>query len=83
MSGSASRASKYAKMVINKDGKTANIAGKTTSFDFYESVYSPEITATLVFLDSGDSIEAGKEQDTQGRKAVSYTHLPLPTTPYV
>lgn len=28
MSGSAARASKYAKMIINKDGKTANIAGK-------------------------------------------------------
>tara|TARA_B100000965_G_scaffold52713_1_gene39307 strand:+ start:736 stop:1980 length:1245 start_codon:yes stop_codon:yes gene_type:complete len=77
MSGSASRASKYAKMVINKDGKTANIAGKTTSFDFYESVYSPEITATLVFLDSGDSIEADKEQDTQERKGSIKNSLPI------
>ncbi len=77
MSGSAARASKYAKMVINKDGKTANIAGKTTSFDFYESVYSPEITATLVFLDAADSIEAGKEQDTQGRKGSIKSSLPI------
>ena len=77
MSGSASRASKYAKMVINKDGKTANIAGKTTSFDFYESVYSPEITATLVFLDAGDSIGADKNQDTQNRKGSIKSSLPI------
>ena len=77
MSGSAARASKYAKMIINKDGKTANIAGKTTSFDFYESVYSPEITATLVFLDAGDSIGADKNQDTQNRKGSIKNSLPI------
>jgi len=77
MSGSAARASKYAKMVINKDGKTANIAGKTTSFDFYESVYSPEVTATLVFFDAADSIEAGKDQDTQNRKGSIKNSLPI------
>ena len=77
MSGSAARASKYAKMIINKDGKTANIAGKTTSFDYYESVYSPEVTATLVFLDAGESIVAGKEQDTQGRKGSIKNSLPI------
>ena len=69
--GSASRASLYTRMVINKDGKTANIAGKTAAFNYFESVYSPEVTATLVFLDAGESIEADKP--------VSYTHLTLPT----
>ena len=77
MAGSAARASKYAKMIINKDGKTANLAGKTTSFDYYESVYSPEVTATLVFLDAGESIEADKNQDTQNRKGSIKNSLPI------
>ena len=58
--GSASRASLYTKMVINKDGKTANIAVKTATFNYFESVYSPEITANLIFLDASGSIKADK-----------------------
>ena len=77
MAGSAARASKYAKMIINKDGKTANLAGKTTSFDYYESVYSPEVTATLVFLDSGGSVKADKEQDSNERLTNIHDGLPI------
>jgi len=77
MSGSASRASRYARMVINKDGKTASIVGKTTSFDFYESVYSPEVTATIVFVDAGESIGASKDQDTQERTGSIKNSLPI------
>tara|TARA_B100000131_G_scaffold230254_1_gene222031 strand:- start:4814 stop:6094 length:1281 start_codon:yes stop_codon:yes gene_type:complete len=77
MSGSASRASIYSKMVINKDGKTANIAGKTVSFEYFESVYSPELTANLVFVDAGTSIAADKEQDTQERLGSIKDSLPI------
>ena len=75
--GSASRASLYTRMVINKDGKTANIAGKTATFNYFESVYSPEVTANLIFVDAGGSIEAGKDQDTQGRLGSIKSALPI------
>ena len=75
--GSAARASIYEKMFIDKNGKTANIAGKTVSFNYYESLYSPEITADLIFVDAGGSIQAGKQQDTQQRLSSIKTALPL------
>jgi len=77
MAGSAARASTYAKIIINKNGKTANLVGKTISFDYYESVYSPEITATLVFLDADLSVKADRDQDTQERKGSIKNSLPI------
>ena len=87
--GSASRASLYTVMEIQKKYsapygrgsmtskiKKADIKGRTISFNYFESLYSPQVTANLIFVDAGGSIEAGKDQDTQ---AVSYTHLTLPT----
>ena len=55
MSGSASRASIYEKMIISNDSKEADISAKTVSFNYFESVYSPEITANLIFLDASGS----------------------------
>ena len=75
--GSASRASLYTQMTINKDGKTANIAGKTLAFNYFESLYSPTVTANLIFVDAGGSIEADKDQDTQGRLGSIKSALPL------
>ena len=77
MDGSAARASIYEKMVINKDGKTANIVAKTVSFDYYESLYSPEVTGALIFFDAGASVKAGKEQDTQERRGSIKNSLPI------
>ena len=75
--GSASRASLYTRMVINKNGKLADVSAKTITFNYFESVYSPEITANLMFLDAGGSIEADKDQDTQGRLGSIKSSLPL------
>ena len=75
--GSASRASLYTQMTINKDGKTANIVGKTLTFNYFESLYSPTVTANLIFVDAGGSIEADKDQDTQGRLGSIKSSLPL------
>ena len=75
--GSASRASLYTRMIINRDGKTANIAGKTATFNYFESVYSPEVTANLIFVDAGGSIQADKDQDTQGRLGSIKSALPI------
>ena len=78
MAGSAARASIYEKMFIQKEpGRGADIKGKTTSFDYYESVYSPEVSGTLTFFDAGSSITAPKEQDKQQRRGSIKSSLPL------
>ena len=74
---SASASSKYAHLVINKDGKTVNIQAKTIQFNYYESLYSPIVTATLAFLDSGGSVKADKEQDANERLTNIHDGLPI------
>ena len=77
MSGSASRASIYEKMIISNDNKQADITAKTVSFNYFESVYSPEITANLIFLDASGSIKADKKEDVQERLGSIKSSLPI------
>ena len=56
MSGSASRASIFEIMNIKNDKKQANLTARTFEFTYYESVYSPEITAFLRYMDSSGVI---------------------------
>ena len=77
MSGSASRASIYEKMIIRNDKKEANLVSKVVSFNYFESVYSPEITANLIFLDASGAIKADKAQDTQERLGSIKSSLPI------
>jgi len=77
MSGSASRASTYEKMIISNDNKQADITAKTVSFNYFESVYSPEITANLIFLDASGSIKADKKEDVQERLGSIKSSLPI------
>ena len=79
MSGSASRASLYEKLLLrnNSTNKEANLVGKVVSFNYFESVYSPEITANLIFLDASGSIKADKEQDVQERSGTIKSSLPI------
>ena len=65
MSGSASRASIFEVMNIKNDKKQANLTARTFEFSYYESVYSPEITAFLRYIDSSGALKADKEQDIQ------------------
>ena len=74
---SASRASIYEKMIIRNDKKEANLVGKVVSFNYFESVYSPEITANLIFLDASGSLKADKAQDTQERLGNIKSSLPI------
>ena len=91
--GSASRASLYTVMEIQKfknpEGsssgilgsfpitKKADIKGRTVSFNYFESLYSPQVTANLIFVDAGGSIEADKDQDTQERLGSIKSSLPI------
>ena len=75
--GSASRASIYEKMTISNDSKEADISAKTASFNYFESVYSPEITANLIFLDASGSVKADKKEDVQERLGSIKSSLPI------
>ena len=50
----------YEKLLIIKDGREVNIAGKVSTFDYFESILSPNVTANLSFVDTGDSLKDEK-----------------------
>ena len=77
MSGSASRASIFEVMNIKNDKKQANLTARTFEFSYYESVYSPEITAFLRYIDSSGALKADKEQDIQEREGSIKSSLPI------
>ena len=52
---SAALASKYSHLVIDKNGKRVRLDGKTVNFSYYESLYSPFITANMIYIDTGGS----------------------------
>ena len=62
---SAVSASIYTDLTIEKNGKTVDLSGatssKTLSIDYYESLYSPMITVNLLNLDDGGSTPNDKE----------------------
>ena len=35
----------YEKLLITKDGREVNIAGKVSTFDYFESILSPNVTS--------------------------------------
>ena len=66
MARAAAAASKYEEMVVSRTKKktgqgnqgktvTKSVNGKVTSFSYYESVYSPATTASVTYVDSGES----------------------------
>ena len=78
-------ASKYEVLTISKSENEPkySLASKVTSFDYYESLLSPNITATMSFVDSGlvekgePSVTYPPEYDTQGRPGTIYNGLPI------
>jgi len=53
---SAALASKYSHLSIEKNGKQIPLNGKTVTFDYYESLYSPFVTSTMIYIDTGGSV---------------------------
>lgn len=68
---------------INKNGKVVDISGadpfgaRTTTFDYYESLFAPYLTANITFVDVGRSIEYDTKYDPQGRIGSLYNALPI------
>ena len=61
---SANAASKYEEITISRTKKrggrsggtfTKSVSGKVTSFSYYESLYSPVVTAKVIYIDSAES----------------------------
>ena len=47
------------------------------SFSYYESLFSPHVTASLSYLDTGYSQESGSGGDIQERPGTVFTNLPI------
>jgi hypothetical protein len=75
---SASVSSLYEHLYIDRNGKRVDLAGKTISFKYYESVFSPVVTANMVLVDTGSSpIPTSSSQDKQGRTGSIVNSLPI------
>jgi len=70
-------ASNYEILSISKNGKEVNLQGKTTSFDYYESVLSPNITVNLTVKDGPNAVKYDKKFDKQERTGTIYNALPI------
>ena len=60
-------AAKYQVLQISKNGRSFPLQSKVTSFDYYESLLSPNVTATMSFVDSG-LVEDGDSQVTYDKE---------------
>jgi hypothetical protein len=77
MSRSASASSLYESLYIEKNGVKVDLSGKTINFSYYESLLSPIITASMVIVDTGSSLQASKEQDSSERTGTIVSSLPI------
>ena len=75
MAQKASAPAIYEVLTISKDGKESVLKAKTINFNYYESLYSPVITANMMFLDAGGSTPDKKENLTSIKDGLPITAL--------
>ena len=75
MSQKASAPAKYEVLRIIKDGKEQPLQGKTINFNYYESLYSPVVSANMMFVDAGGSTADDKENITSIKEGLPITAL--------
>ena len=75
MSQKASAPAIYEVLTISKDGKESVLKAKTINFNYYESLYSPVITANMMFLDAGGSTPNDKDNLTSVKDGLPITAL--------
>ena len=73
----AASASNYEIMTLSKGEKEVRLEGMTVAFDYYESIRSPNVTATMMIVDTGGSIKYSSKYDKQERYGSIYNALPL------
>jgi len=74
---SFSRASQYKEIKITRDKTSIYIDWKTVNFSYYESIFSPIVTASLTYVDSGDLVRSNKSIDIQERSGTLLEALPI------
>jgi hypothetical protein len=72
---SAIRPAKYEKLSIIKNNTEVRLEGKTSSFQYYESVLSPFVTVKMSYVDTGNGTISNT--DRQGRVGTIYNSLPI------
>ena len=75
MSQGASLSSIYEVLTISKDGKEQPLQGKTINFNYYESLYSPVVSANMMFVDAGGSTSDDKDNVTSIKEGLPITAL--------
>ncbi len=75
MSQKASSPAKYEILRIIKDGKEKPLQGKTINFNYYESLYSPVVSANMMFVDAGGSTADDKQNITSIKEGLPITAL--------
>jgi|TARA_B100000900_G_scaffold151241_1_gene128469 hypothetical protein len=78
MSGKAQDTSNYSVFTIESSfnpAKTVDLRLGVISFNYYEDLFSPTITAKLVLVDGGNVVVSDKSSD--GKKESLYSGLPL------
>ena len=73
----AASVSKYEIMTLSKGEKEVRLEGMTVAFDYYESIRSPNVTATMMIVDTGGSVKYSSKYDKQERYGSIYNALPL------
>ena len=61
---------------IVKDDRRVDVSDAMIHFRYYESLFSPYVSATFEYVDTG-TIEASSEDDTQERLGTLISSLPL------
>ena len=73
---SAVSPSKYNRIELQKKGKKpVELKGGVVSVDYYESLYSPTITANVMYMDAGGNLEDDKNKLTSVKEALPITGL--------
>ena len=73
---SAVSPSKYNRIELQKKGKkSVELKGGVVSVDYYESLYSPTVTANVMYVDAGGNLEDEKNKLTSVKEALPITGL--------
>ena len=75
MSQKASSPAIYEVLTISKNGKEEVLVAKTVNFNYYESLYSPVVSANMMFVDAGGSTADDKENITSIKEGLPITAL--------
>lgn len=77
MSINASRSSLYEEITLEKEGSTSvGLEGRTVRFVYFESLFSPYVSADLVYIDTGNGLTANGT-DTQERLGTIKSSFPI------